>query len=63
MDSNINFISGINPEAPSAAPGLSVSPAQAGNRAAQPCLVRRRDIHPDVARLPLLGGDHGLGDP
>jgi putative transposase len=45
-----------------AAPGLSVSAAQAGDRAAQSGLVRRRDLHPDAPRLPLSGGDHGLGN-
>ena len=25
--------------------------------------MRRHHLHPGAARLPLLGGDHGLGDP
>jgi len=46
-----------------AAPGLSVSAAQAGDRAAQSRLVCRCDIHPHAPWLPLSGGDHGPGDP
>ena len=34
-----------------------------GDRAAEPCLVRRHHLHPGAARLPLPGGDHGLGEP
>ena len=34
-----------------------------GDRAAEPCLVRRYHLHPGAARLPLPGGDHGLGEP
>ena len=30
---------------------------------AEPCLVRRHHLHPGAARLPLPGGDHGLGEP
>lgn len=41
---------------------LSVPVAQAGNRAAQPRVERRRDLHPDASRLPIPGGDHGLGN-
>jgi putative transposase len=32
-------------------------------RAAEPCLVCRRDLHPDAARLLVPRGDHGLGKP
>ena len=32
-------------------------------RAAEPCLVRRYHLYPGAARLPLPGGDHGLGKP
>ena len=34
-----------------------------GDRAAEPCLVRRYHLHPGAARLPLPGGGHGLGEP
>ena len=33
-----------------------------GGRAAEPCLVRRYYRHPGEARLPLPGGDRGLGE-
>ena len=29
----------------------------------EPCLVRRYHLYPGAARLPLPGGDHGLGKP
>ena len=45
------------------APGLSVSAAGSGDRAAGPCVVRRHHLHPGAARLPLPGGGHGLGEP
>jgi transposase InsO family protein len=45
-----------------AAQDLSVSAAAPGDRAAEPGLVRRRDLHPDAARLPLPRGDHGPFD-
>jgi len=48
-----------------AAPGaqdLSLSAQGAGDRAAQPGLVRRHHLHPRPARVPVPGGDHGLGD-
>ncbi len=45
------------------APGLSISAAGSGDRAAEPCVVRRHHLHPGAARLPLPGGDHGLGEP
>jgi len=47
----------------SAAPGLSVPPVQAGDRAAQARLVRQHDLHPHAPRLPLPGSGHGLGEP
>jgi hypothetical protein len=34
-----------------------------GNRATQPCVVRRCDLYPDAAGVPLSSGDHGLSDP
>ena len=46
-----------------AAPGLSLSAAQSGDQAAEPCLVRGRDLYPDASGFPLSGGGHGLGDP
>ena len=45
------------------APDLPLSAAGSGNRAGEPCLVRRHHLHPGAARLPLPGGDHGLGEP
>ena len=45
------------------APGLPLSTAGSGNRAAEPRLVRRHHLYPGAARLPLPGGDHGLGKP
>ena len=45
------------------APGLPLSAAGSGDRAGEPCLVRRHHLHPGAARLPLPGGDHGLGEP
>ena len=46
-----------------AAQDLSVSAAASDDRSAEPSLVRRRDLHPDAARLPLPRRDHGLGEP
>gem|GEM_PF-570640 len=46
-----------------AASDLPVSAAASGNRSAEPGVVRRHHLHPDAARLPVPGGDHGLGDP
>ena len=45
------------------APGLPISAAGPGDRAGEPCLVRRYHLYPGAARLPLPGGDHGLGEP
>ena len=45
------------------APGLPISAAGPGDRAGEPCLVRRYHLYPGAARLPLPGGDHGLGKP
>ena len=42
------------------APGLALSAQGSGDRAAEPCLVRRYHLHPGAARLPLPGGGHGL---
>ena len=41
---------------------LPVSLARLQNRAPQPRLGDGHKLHPDAARLPLSGGDHGLGD-
>ena len=49
--------------APPRAPDLPLSAAGSGDRAAEPCLVRRHHLHPGEPRLPLPGGDHGLGEP
>ena len=49
--------------APPRAPGLPLSAAGLGDRAGEPCLVRRYHLHPGAARLPLPGGGHGLGEP
>lgn len=46
-----------------AAPGLSIFFVRSWDRAVQPGPVRQCDIHPDAVRIPLFGGDHGLGDP
>ena len=43
--------------APPRAPDLPISAAGSGNRAVEPCLVRRHHLHPGAARLPLPGGD------
>ena len=48
---------------PPRAPGLPLSAAGSGDRAAEPCLVRRHHLYPGEPRLPLPGGDHGLGEP
>ena len=45
------------------APGLPISAAGSGDRAVESRLVRRYHLHPGAARLPLPGGDHGLGEP
>jgi len=48
-----------------AAPGaqdLSLSAQGAGDRPAQSGLVCRHHLHPGSARVPVSGGDHGLGD-
>ena len=47
----------------SRAPGLALSAEGLADRAGEPCLVRRHHLHPGAARLPLPGGDHGLGEP
>src|SRR5690606_22283211 len=49
--------------AASAAQDLSISAASPGDRTSEPSLVRRHHLHPDAARLPLSGRDHGLGEP
>ena len=45
------------------APGLALSATWPGDRKGGPRLVRRHYFHPGVPRLPLPGGDHGLGKP
>src|SRR3546814_6299971 len=52
-----------NERSASATPGLSLFAAQAGDRAAQPCLVRRCDVHPDAKGFPVSDGRDGLGEP
>ena len=47
----------------SRAPGVALSAQGLADRAGEPCLVRRHHLHPGAARLPLPGGDHGLGEP
>ena len=46
-------------EPASAAQNPSLPAAAYGDRAAEPGLVRRRDLHPDAARLPLPRRHHG----
>lgn len=45
------------------APDLSILAAQADDRAVEPRVVRRYDIHLHAWGLPLPRGDHGLGGP
>ena len=45
------------------APGLALSAQGLGDRATEPCLVRRHHLHPGEPRLPLPCGGHGLGEP
>ena len=47
----------------SRAPGVALSAQGLADRAAGPRLVRRHHLYPGAARLPLPGGDHGLGEP
>ncbi|MGH7013644.1 MAG: transposase, partial [Stellaceae bacterium] len=49
--------------AASGAPGLSVSAAERGGGLPRSCLVRRHHLHPGTARVFVLGGGHGLGEP
>ena len=50
-------------QAGAGAQDLPVSAARPGDRPAQPGLGGRHHLHPDRARLPLPGRDHGLGEP
>src|SRR3546814_15095283 len=52
-----------NERSASATPGLSLFAAQAGDRAAQPCLVRRCDVHPDAKGFPVSDGLYGMSAP
>lgn len=47
---------------PSTASGPPLAAARAGDRQAEPGLVRRCHIHRDAARLPVSRGDHRRGD-
>ena len=58
-----NLSGATHQRAPPRAPGLPLSAAGSGDRAGEPCLVRRHHLYPGAARLPLPGGDHGLGEP
>ncbi len=40
---------------------MSISAQRSGNHTPEPRLVRRHYLHPDAARVPLSGRDHGLG--
>lgn len=46
-----------------APPDLPVSAVASGDQSAEPYVVRRHHLLPDSARLPVLGGNHGLSDP
>src|SRR5215471_1793183 len=50
-------------QAGASAQDLPVPPRRARYRAGQSGLVLRRHLHPDGQGLPLLGSDHGLGQP
>ena len=49
--------------AASGASDLSVLAPGCAGRSAEPCVVCRYQLCPDATRLPVSGGDHGLGDP
>ena len=51
------------PIAPPRAPGLALSAQGLGDRATEPCPVRRHHLYPGEPRLPLPCGGHGLGEP
>ena len=42
---------------------IPVSFARPDHRPSELSMVRRHHLYPDRARLPLSGGDHGLGEP
>ena len=62
MGSGSHLPEAENVDAPSSASDLSVSAAACADRSAEPGVVRRYHVHPDATRLPVFGGDHGLGD-
>ena len=47
----------------STAPDMAIPASPSDHRPAEPSLVRRRDLYPDAAWLPLPRGDHGLVQP
>ena len=55
--------SGLRPASRIPAQDLSVPAASPDDRSAELRVVRRHHLYPDAPRLPLSGGDHGLGEP
>src|SRR6266545_4868629 len=47
----------------STAPDMAIPASPSDHQPAEPSLVRRCDLHPDAAWLPLPRGDHGLVQP
>ena len=55
--------SGLRPASRIPAQDLSVPAASPDDRSAELRVVRRHHLYPDAPRLPLSGGDYGLGEP